>query len=203
MKPHRPRTRLRPEERRAQLLDHALAAFAEHGIAGATHSHVAERAQVSISAVYSYFRTRELLVQAVLGEVAAYLDQLFLGLLDGGGDPERALITLGRRFARDALDQPNVVKVWLDWSTGISSPVWPEYLRVLERLHGAVIKVLTRGKRMKIVPPDLDTRAAARTFAGGGHTVALMQFAGIAPREVDAVIDQLVGGAMGRLVVRV
>ena len=42
------RTRLAPEARKAQLLDCALAAFAEHGVARATHSHVAERAGVSI-----------------------------------------------------------------------------------------------------------------------------------------------------------
>lgn len=200
MKPdrHRTRTRLRPDERRAQLLDCALAAFAEHGVARATHSHVAERAQVSVSAVYSYFRTREDLVAAVLDEVANYLDRIFDECLRDELRPEEALMGLARRFARDALERPDLLKVWLDWSTGVGSPVWPRYLLVLDRLHDAITKVLTRGKRLKVLPAGLDARAAARTYVGGGHTVALMQFAGVAGREVDAMIAHLVRGVTGR-----
>ena len=67
------RTRLPPEQRRTQLLTCAIAAAAEHGLARVTHAHVAERAGVSVSAVHSYFRTRDDLVGATLAEVEAYL----------------------------------------------------------------------------------------------------------------------------------
>ena len=77
------RTRLSPEARRAQLLECALAAFAEHGVARATHSHVAERAGVSVPAVHSYFRTRDDLVAAVLSEVEAYLLEIVSSSLGG------------------------------------------------------------------------------------------------------------------------
>ncbi|MGL4543795.1 MAG: helix-turn-helix domain-containing protein, partial [Polymorphobacter sp.] len=67
------RTRLAPEDRRVQLVVHAIACFADHGIARATQAQVAERAGVSVSAVYSYFRTRADLVDAVLETVAVMI----------------------------------------------------------------------------------------------------------------------------------
>jgi len=191
------RTRLRPDERRAQLLTCALSAFAEHGLARATHSQVAERAHVSVSAVYSYFRTRDDLVSAVLDEVADYLDRIASETLGGRFGVYDALMALGHRFAQDALDQPDMLKVWLDWSTGVDGASWPRYLDVLDRLHDAAAAVFEQGKKEGVVSSALDAQAAARIYMGGGHTVALMQFAGVSRRELDVVIDQLARGAMG------
>ena len=90
-----------------------------------------------------------------------------------------------------------MIKVWLDWSTGVRADVWPRYMDVLDQLHGIAEKVLERGKREGVIPPALNVKAAARTYLGGGHTVALMQFSGARPREFDAVIGHLVRAAMG------
>lgn len=187
------RTRLQPEARRAQLLQCALSAFAEHGIARATHSHVADQAGVSVPTVHAYFRTREDLVAAVLAHVEAYLDTLpeRLGRIQS---PYDALIDLGQAFAREAETDPDTIKIWLDWSTGVSLDVWPNYLRVLGRLHDAVEKLLVRAKREGSVPKDLHVKAAARNYIGGGHTVALMVFAGVSKREIDLSTEEMVNG---------
>ncbi|PKQ01877.1 MAG: hypothetical protein CVT73_21160, partial [Alphaproteobacteria bacterium HGW-Alphaproteobacteria-12] len=191
------RTRLSPQVRRAQLLDCALAAFAEHGVARATHSHVAERAGVSVPAVHSYFRTRDDLVAAVLGEVETYLIEIVSRSLGGPKLVHEALEALAVNFSLDAKAKPDMIKVWLDWSTGVRADVWPRYMDVLDRLHGIAEKVLERGKREGVISPALNVKAAARVYLGGGHTVALMQFSGARPSEFDAVIDHLVRAAMG------
>jgi TetR/AcrR family hemagglutinin/protease transcriptional regulator len=190
------RTRLSPEIRRAQLLECALAAFAEHGVARATHSHVAERAGVSVPTVHSYFRTREDLVAAVLGEVEVFLLDVVSDSLGAKVGVREALTSLATRFAAAAHDRPDMIKVWLDWSTGVRADVWPHYMEVLEQLHDIAQKVFARGKKEGQLPPGLNTRAAARIYLGGGHTVALMQFAGTSRRELDMLIDQLVTGVM-------
>ncbi len=191
------RTRLSPEARKAQLLECALAAFAEHGVARATHSHVAERAGVSIPAVHSYFRTRDDLVAAVLGEVEAYLVDVVSDSLGGPKDVRAALTLLATRFAAAARDNPDMIKVWLDWSTGVRANVWPLYMDVLDRLHDIAQKVFARGKREGILPGNLNVKAAARIYLGGGHTVALMQFSGASKRDLETLIDQLVTNVMG------
>lgn len=190
------RTRLRPEERRAQLLKCALSVFAEQGIARATHSHVAELAGVSVPAVYSYFRTREDLVGATLHEVENYLDGI-RDTLDRPVSAHDALADLGQTFVHEAQSDPDMIRVWLDWSTGVGLDVWPQYLEVLDRMHKAVENVLARGKQAGEVPGDVDIQAAARIYIGGGHTVALMKFAGVSQSEIDQSIEQLIGGILG------
>lgn len=63
-----PRVRLAPELRRAEVLDAAVDAFAEHGFAETTFADVAARAGVSKGAVYHYFETKEGLFEAVVEE---------------------------------------------------------------------------------------------------------------------------------------
>lgn len=194
------RTRLPPEARRAQLLRCAIAAFAEHGVARATHGHVAERAGVSVSAVHSYFRTRDDLVAATLAEVETRLMAIVvsIGVQDHGVRETLGLMVRG--FDRAAQDDPELIKVWLDWSTGFRADVWPGYLRMQERLHAAVRKALARGKREGALSPHLNTAAAARLFVGGGHTIALARFAGANRREIAILVDHLIKSitAIGR-----
>ncbi|HAD26270.1 MAG TPA: hypothetical protein DDW95_11910 [Alphaproteobacteria bacterium] len=191
------RTRLDPEARRAQLLNCSLAVFAEHGIARATHSQIAAKAGMSVSAVYSYFRTREDLVHATLGEVECYLDRIFEQAVAKNLSPFEALLDIGRIFAEGAKSQPDIIRVLLDWSTGVGLEVWPNYLKMLGRLEETIKDILARGKAEGVVPAHIDIPTAARIFTGGGHTVALMQCAKIAPDELNRFIVQLVCGAMG------
>ena len=194
----RRRTRLSPEERRAQLLHCALSAFAEHGIARATHSHVASRAGVSIPAVYSYFRTRDDLVTATLAEVESFLDGLLgASILRKQLPAIDALMTLARLFTDSVEEQPDRIRVWLDWSTGTGSEHWHAYLGVLARLHAATEATIRRGQKAKDIPAWINPVAAARIYIGGGHTVALMKFEGATEKEVNAALNQLVGGAVG------
>jgi TetR/AcrR family transcriptional regulator, hemagglutinin/protease regulatory protein len=170
----------------------ALAAFAEHGVARATHSHVAERAGVSVSTVHAYFRTREDLVAAVLTDVETYLLRTVSEALGGDKTVFEALTTSAVNFSQCALTDPDRIKVWLDWSTGVRADVWPRYLDLLATLQGFAEAVFVRGKVTGQVSPALDVKAAARLYIGGGHTVALMMFSGATPDDRAALIDHLV-----------
>lgn len=188
------RTRLLPADRRAQLVGHAIACFADHGIARATQAQVAERAGVSVSAVYSYFRTRADLVTAVLDAVAAAIVAM-VAESDAPTAPVRdALTTLARHTADMAVDQPDVVRVWLDWSTGVRADVWPRFLALQGQLQGHVGAILAREAA---AGPALAT--AARLFVGGAHTLALMRFEQVSAAELALFIDQMVGGTMAAI----
>lgn len=190
------RTRLPPDQRRAQLLRCAISAFAEYGIARATHAHVAERAEVSVSAVHSYFRTREDLVAATLSEVETCLMDIIVTIDVQNIAVREALTLMVKGFDTAAQEDPEMIKVWLDWSTGFRADVWPGYLRMQERLHAAVRKALSRGKRAGVLSARVNTAAAARLFVGGGHTIALARFAGAGRREIAILIDHLIDSIM-------
>lgn len=191
------RTRLPPEQRRAQLLHCAIAAFAEHGVARATHAHVAERSGVSVPAVHSYFRSRDDLVAAVLEEVERRLMVIVSDPAIDRAGPREALTLMVRGFDRAAREEPDVIKVWLDWSTGFRADVWQHCLDMQEKIHRIVQGVLARGQERGLLSPGLDTQAAARLFVGGGHTVALLRFAGGKADEIETLIGHLIASIMG------
>lgn len=192
------RTRLSPVERRAQLIDCAIAACAEYGLARVTHSHIAERSGISVPAVHSYFRTRDDLVAAVLEVVEQELSEIVLGLLTAQGPVRDCMDNLADRFQRLAREEPDKLKVWLDWSTGVGADIWPRYVALNDQFLDAANRLLIRGKREGVIVSGLDTRAAARLYIGGGHTVVLMQFAGVSKRDIDAYNAQLIDMIVGQ-----
>ena len=113
--------RLDPDRRKAQLLKHALAAFAEAGIERAVHADVASRAKVSTPTVFKYFPTREALVDAVLSEVElAFKD---LGALKSTGiklQPTALIQILSELVSKLCSERPNLMKVALTWSVAFS-----------------------------------------------------------------------------------
>jgi TetR/AcrR family hemagglutinin/protease transcriptional regulator len=190
------KARLRPELRRAQLIDCAVAAAAEHGIARVTHSHVARRAGVSVPAVHSYFRAREDLVGAILAEVERFILQIAGDTLKGDGTPFERLHLLATRFAEDALIRPDLMVVWLDWSTGVRSIHWPQYLAVLQQAIDWAAEVLREARPAGAPQDETSLLAAARAYIGGGHTLALTQFAGATPDELSSLTEQLARSAL-------
>ena len=62
-------TRGKPEESRAAILKAAVAEFAREGVAGARTDAIARSARVNKALLYYYFKDKEALYRAVLGEV--------------------------------------------------------------------------------------------------------------------------------------
>lgn len=187
-----PRTRLAPEDRRAQLLRCSIAAFAEHGVARATHAHIAALAGVSVAAVHSYFRTREDLVLETLKSVEAPLLKITADAAALKLGARETLLRMVVAYDAAARIDPDSIKVWLDWGTGFRSDVWPRFLEMQERLIEDVRGALARGKRSGELSPMIDVRAAARLFVGSGPTVAFARFAGATEDEIAVLIDHLV-----------
>lgn len=190
------RTRLSPDDRRAQLIGHAIACFADHGIARATQAQVAARAGVSVSAVYSYFRTRADLVSAVLDSVAAIIAAMVTDAVAAPAPPAQVLVRLANRTADMAADQPDVVRVWLDWSSGVRADVWPQFLVLQQQLQALVAAVMARHNS---AAPAAAIRSAARLFVGGAHTLAMMRFENVGAADRATFINQMVNGTLATL----
>ncbi len=131
--------RLDPAARRAQLLEHAMAAFADAGIERAVHADVAIRAEVSTPTVFKYFPTREALVDAVLGEVEQTLESLQSHLEPNKVFPPAELTrAMADILSVLCVSRPDMMKVMLIWSVAFS-PVRVRYLSFETRLQ----KILT------------------------------------------------------------
>ena len=175
--------RLHPKERQEQLEKFIVTAVAQYGISRVTHSHVAKLAGVSVSTVHYYFHKRQNLVDTAIKQVEDFLIEIFTVNL-GQDSVVDAMTDLAAAFVKEGFGNPELIKVWLDWSAGINQSVWRDYQDLLEELHGRVRKVLARGKREKLLPNDFNTMAATRLYIGSGHTLQLMIFDGASKRDL-------------------
>ncbi len=129
-----PVVRLNRNDRRRQLLDCAVTVFARDGLGRAGHTQVAELAGVSVPTVFKYFATREALVEAVLGRV----ERVFLALAKRCHQGERpareALHEHAQGFIEVAHEQPDLTKIWLEWSGSLRADVWPRFLKLEKKL---------------------------------------------------------------------
>ncbi len=87
-------------DRRQQILEAALAMFAEQGLEGATSKDIAERAEVTHGLIYFYFKTKEELFKAAFEyALEGALAQLDVAAIAQSDDPpEQALTALLTRF---------------------------------------------------------------------------------------------------------
>lgn len=187
--------RLAPAARRAQLLAHAIDAFAEAGVARGTHAEVARLAGVSVSTVFVYFPTREALVEAVLEEVARFILEDVLIPVQRRDDPVPELLEqTGLAFTEAVGSHPAHARVWLDWSTAFRGDVWPRYLDFQARVVALLKRTVSRGKRDGSLAPALDADDATHLIVGSAHMLAQMKFMGRDPRHIEGFLRTLVDG---------
>ncbi len=191
------RKRLPPEQRRAQLLEHALAVFARRGLGRAGHAEIAREANVAVSTAFLYFPTRDALVGAVLDEVEAF----YLGLAErihARRAPAREVIAAhGRAFRESIETHPHHARVWLDWSTAFRDEIWPRYLAFNERLVANHERTIRRGQREGQIPSSLDPEASARLLIGSAQMVAQMKLSEFDPAKLERVARTVLAAALG------
>ena len=196
----RPRAaRLPPEERRRQLVECAVRVFARRGLDAGRHAEVAEEAGVSVPTVFTYFPTREALVEAVLDAVGRF----FLDLADRVQREDRpapeALLAHARAFADSVDTDPDYARIWLNWSSAVREGVWPRYLKLEAKLVERLAENVRRGQREGDYANDVTPEHAARLGLGAAHMIAQLKFSGAPPDEVESfsrTVVRAVGGSL-------
>ena len=117
--------RPRSDDRRAALLEAAAAVFAEHGVAAPT-SLISKTAEVSEGSFFTYFKTKDELINALYREL-----RLDLAAAVMNGFPRKASV-------RDRLE--HVFTRWVSWA--VENPVARRALR-----HVSLSKVITEAVR--------------------------------------------------------
>ena len=183
--------RLDPSERRPQLLQCAIRVFARRGLGGAHHAEISREARVSIPTVFFYFPTREVLVMAVLDEVARFLTDMTVRIHSGGGPAPQIVLAHAKAFADSVETHPDYARVWLDWSTAIREGIWPHYLEFQERIV-AIIADTIRRWRLEHAMIDEEAEDDARLIVGSAHMIAQMKFTRCPADKVDRFLRTLV-----------
>ena len=136
--------RPRSEDRRASLLDAATKVFAEHGVSAPT-SLISKTAKVSEGSFFTYFKTKDELINALYREIRLDLASAVMN-----GFPRKATV-------RDRLEH-----VWARYvSWGVANPVARKALK-----HVSMSKAITRDRACRRGRAVRRGRAAA---AGRGR----------------------------------
>lgn len=195
----RRRTRLQPEQRRAQLLETALEVFARRGFGRAGHAEIAHAAGVAVSTVFLYFPTRKALVTAVLDEVGSFYVDMARRIHDRGG-PVADIFALHRRMFHETIEtHPHHARIALDWSTAAREDVWPLYLEFIDELVSNHVKTIRRGQMSGEVPPHVDPETSALMLIGTAQMTAQLRLAGTDSDKLDRMSALMIDAALGRL----
>ncbi len=168
------RTRLTPEQRRAQLLDCAVSAFADKGIGRAVHADVAERAGVSVATVFNYFSTRDVLVADVLARVGDHFLAIARQVYEDEGYDLAGMAGQAKRFAEVIETQGDYVKVWLEWSASLRDETWPAYLDFYQELTELAERAIRGAKDAGQIRTPMSARDLSKFFIGSAPLLVTM-----------------------------
>jgi len=188
---------LSPALRRQQLLQYAVKVFAERGLARAGHADVARTAGVAVPTVFAYFKTRALLVAAVLESVAAYFDEMADRFHQAHTLAPRSLLRHAVAFATSVDSDPEYARVLLEWSTAIREDVWPLFLRFQDRMVRRCEETIRRGQVEGSIATDVDAESAALMIVGSGWMVIQMSFTNWRAERVHRFMLAQLRGAIG------
>ena len=196
--PPGPRRRLPPEERKAQLLGTALEVFARRGFGRAGHAEIAEAAGVAVSTVFLYFKTREILVDAVLSEIGRFYLDLALRV-HHQEKPCRQILVDHRIAFHGSLDShPHHARLALDWSTAMREELWPRYIELTDRLVANHMRTIRRGQAQGEVSPSIDPETSARMLIASAQMTAQQRLLGADPAMVDRMALLFIDAALGQ-----
>jgi AcrR family transcriptional regulator len=94
-------------DKRAAIIDAAVALFAHRGFYGTTVPEIAQAAGVATGSIYLYFKTKEELVNAALAERKQGMFDVIVAAAGAGGDLETRFRRLWRQLVAYAVAHPS------------------------------------------------------------------------------------------------
>lgn len=177
--------------------------FAEHGLEAGNHTLVAAEAGVSVPLCFFYFKSRDALLSAVLGEVEKLYKTAFALAED-----EELAAPLALKRTSDALiatlDNPrHGTRIFIDWSISVRSPVWTRFLRLHRHLVGVLTRVIARGQRQGYYRTDLNPADEAELLHASSFALVQLRMAGASTRRMErfqqSMMKRLLDAPISRL----
>jgi AcrR family transcriptional regulator len=126
----------RKAEARRRLLDAARQLIADGGVKGLRISDVTEYADLGFGTFYTYFDTKDALIEAVVAEALTRLASTIGGAALECSDPAEAASVSYRRFLRFGVDEPQLARVLVELDRAgdiFESAITPWARETLER----------------------------------------------------------------------
>ncbi|TAM74175.1 MAG: TetR/AcrR family transcriptional regulator [Chloroflexota bacterium] len=178
-----------------QILDAASRVFARRGFGAARMDDVASESGLSKGALYLYFRSKDQLIDALVGRIVSAETQRLHDSRAGGGSVADRLAAFGRAFAGELL------------ALGPLAPVFPEvyaramrhatvravFQRYLAGFRTELGALLSEGRASGELRPDFDPDQAALGVVGLMEGLALVWLVDREHIRIDEVTPTALG----------
>ena len=197
-------------ERRRQIIEAALAVFAEKGFNAAKVSDVAARAGVSQGTIYLYFEGKEQLLVQALGAFFDDFGQGTISALEAWPTSAGKLRALGWVLAEFAVEAGGLFTLFLEfWASSShreeSGQLWTSMLAKYKDLVVELVKEGVSNGEFKPVDAESLVWAMMATYDGLAAYVMLMpdlDLVRVSQAFVDTLLEGLQAGTQGDVVGR-
>ncbi|MEH6550537.1 MAG: TetR/AcrR family transcriptional regulator [Pseudomonadales bacterium] len=186
-------SKLKPKERKQRLLSVAVDVFASKGIGTVKHVDVAKAAGVAAPTVFSYFPSREVLIQQVLDEVGNYVVQSVVDIAPQEKDLEERLYQSGLKSIALIDERPNIMRVWLMWGTNFVPELQAQYQHYETQILDTFCEIIRSGSATN--DPEEDIHDRARMIMGSSTYLQKMIFEGVNEQRQEAFVRHIVSFA--------
>src|ERR1039458_3196465 len=164
--------------RREQILQAAEACFARQGFHQTTIQDVIRESRLSAGCIYSYFASKEELIQAI-GDDRHARDSVLLAVKDEETDPLESLRTIARGFLGDLQKEQGLR------ARRVALQLWAEALRDdvvrkqvtsgIRQPIAIIVKLLRRGQRLGVIDSTIKPQTIARTMVSMFQGIVLQR----------------------------
>jgi TetR/AcrR family fatty acid metabolism transcriptional regulator len=187
------------EERQKQILEAAIAEFAQHGFHETRMEDIALRSGLSKGAVYLYYKSKDAIIAALLRTLFAWELRGTRAIVDGEGSATERLLAITRMFA-DELDRMLIaMPIFLEFyavafrQASVREHLSQMYERYREPLATLIRQGIDRGEFRAVAPDDVALTCVA--LIEGLTLLWAMNPRGIAWREqAETAVHLLLDG---------
>jgi AcrR family transcriptional regulator len=174
------------EERRRQILDAAVRAFAKKGYHASRVSDIAEEAGVAYGLVYHYFESKDAVLESIFREMWGMMVAAINAVEQIEESPREQLRKACAIVLRGWRDYPDVVRV-LVREVARSGEQLQREVEEIAHAFAALQRIIERGQQQKVFRDDLSPKLAAWIVYGSLEEILTGWVLGRLPGEPDDV----------------
>ncbi len=183
-------------DKRAQILDAALAVFSRKGIFASRIADIASEAGIAYGLVYHYFRNKEEILNTIFEERWARVTELLEEAEEAGESCREQLEGAVEVFISSYRDRPQVVELLLLEFSRMSKFLEPTHLEQIGRAFAVVTRILENAQKAGEIRSDVPASLLMLVFLGGIQLILQSEaFGGVrlpegfAARGAETVVD--------------
>jgi len=174
------------EERRRQILDAAVRAFAKKGYHACRVSDIAEEAGVAYGLVYHYFESKDAVLESIFREMWGMMVAAINAVEQTEESPREQLRKACAIVLRGWRDYPDVVRV-LVREVARSGEQLQREVEEIAHAFAALQRIVERGQEQKVFRDDVSPKLAAWIIYGSLEEILTGWVLGRLPGEDDDV----------------